>query len=379
MSTPPRSRHGDGRGLVSTLRDDVNNVVADIRTQGFGRAVGGTLSSLEAFYLTDQDRRELAGMPPVRQWFRRVLWFIRGMLMKLTPTRRVMLAAALLFFLLGLQRVQFNPFRASVRLESFGTLLILAVLTLELKDKLTARDELEAGRKVQLALLPQESPQVPGWDVWLYTQPANDVGGDLVDHLPLGAARHSVALGDVAGKALPAALLSVKLQATLRALGPEFDTLEGLGAAVNRILQRDGLPTRFASLVYLVVTPDSGEVRVLNAGHMPPLIVRGTDVTTLERGGIVLGIMPDSTYFEQRVELAPDDVLIAYSDGVSEAMNEAGDFFGDDRLLRVAQSPPGVSAQAIGLRILADVRDFIGRAAPNDDISLMVLKRQRPR
>ena len=377
MSTPPRSQPGDGRGLVSTLRDDVNNVVADFRTQGFGRAVGGTLSSLEAFYLTDQERRELAQMPPVRHWFRRVVWFIRGLLMKLTPARRIMLAAALLFLVLGLQRIQFGNARASVRFEPLGTLLILAVLTLELKDKLTARDELEAGRKVQLALLPNESPEVPGWDVWLYTQPANDVGGDLVDHLPLGAGRHSVALGDVAGKALPAALLSVKLQATLRALGPEFDTLGELGAAVNRILQRDGLPTRFASLVYLVVTPDSGEVRILNAGHMPPLIVHGARVTTLERGGIVLGIMPDSTYSEQRVELAPDDVLIAYSDGVSEAMNEAGDFFGDDRLFRVVQSPPGIASKAIGLRILADVREFIGRAAPNDDISLMVLKRQR--
>ena len=361
---------------MSTLRDDLNDVVADIRTQGFGRAVGGTLSSLEAFYLTDQERRELAQMPPVRHWFRRVIWFIRGLLMKLTPARRVMLAAALLFLVFGSTRLQFGDVRASVRFEPLGTLLILAVLTLELKDKLTARDELEAGRKVQLALLPKDSPEVPGWDVWLYTQPANDVGGDLVDHLPLGAGRHSVALGDVAGKALPAALLSVKLQATLRALGPDFDTLGELGAAVNRILQRDGLPTRFASLVYLVVTPDSGEVRILNAGHMPPLIVQGPRVTTLERGGIVLGIMPDSTYSEQRVELAPDDVLIAYSDGVSEAMNEAGDFFGDDRLFRVAQSPPGTSAKAIGLRILADVREFIGRAAPNDDISLMVLRRQ---
>src|SRR5262245_43229982 len=115
MSTPPRSQSGDGRGLVSTLRDDVNNVVADIRTQGFGRAVGGTLSSLEAFYLTDQERRELAAMPPVRHWFRRILWFLRGLLMKLTPARRIMLAAALLFFVLGLQRIEFNTFRASVR------------------------------------------------------------------------------------------------------------------------------------------------------------------------------------------------------------------------------------------------------------------------
>jgi serine phosphatase RsbU (regulator of sigma subunit) len=377
MSPTPRSSPGDLGGLITTLRDDVNHVVDDIRTQGFERAVAGTLSSLEAFYLTDRDRRELAEMPPLRRLFRRVLWFIRGLLMKLTPARRIMLAAALLFLALGIQRVEFETFRATLRFQPIGTLLILAVLTLELKDKLTARDELEAGRKVQMALLPDESPAIPGWDVWLYTQPANDVGGDLVDHLPLGRGRHGVALGDVAGKALPAALLSVKLQATLRALGPEFEGLGDLGAAVNRILQRDGLPTRFASLVYLVVAPDSGEIRVLNAGHMPPLVARGADVTTLERGGVVLGIMPDSTYSEQRVELAPGDVLIAYSDGVSEATNEQGEFFGDERLYRVAVPPAGLSARAIGLQILDDVRRFMGREAPKDDISLMVLKRIR--
>ena len=94
---------------------------------------------------------------------------------------------------------------------SGGGIILIAVLMLELKDKLAARDELEAGRTVQLALMPESSPAVPGWDLWLHTEPANDVGGDLIDHLQIDDSHHGVALGDVSGKALPAALLMVKL------------------------------------------------------------------------------------------------------------------------------------------------------------------------
>ena len=136
---------------------------------------------------------------------------------------------------------------------------------------------------MQLALLPTERPAVPGWDVWLYTRPANDVGGDPVDHLPLEDGRHAVVLGDVAGKALPAALLSVKLQATIRALAPHFTNLGDFGAELNRILHRDGSPARFASLVYARLPADTGLVTLLNAGHMPPLHA-AIGATTLPTG-----------------------------------------------------------------------------------------------
>ena len=223
--------------------------------------------------------------------------------------------------------------------------------------------------------MPADKPDIPGWNVWLYTRPANDVGGDLVDHLRIDERSHFVALGDVAGKALPAALLSVKLQATLRALAPRFSDLGELGVALNYILQRDGLPSRFASLVYLLVSEDSGRVRLLNAGHMPPLLVGNGRVTTLERGSMVLGMMPDVTFSEQRVELSSGDSLIVYSDGVSEAMNESGDFFGDERLLAIVRQSAGLPPETIGARVLDAVATFVGDAVPSDDVSLIVLKR----
>ncbi len=366
---------GATTSIWDTLQEDFQHIAADIRRYGLWKTIGNTFSSLEQFYLTDEDRRLLAGMGSWDRLWHRVWWFVKGLLMKLTPARRVMLAVALVALVFGLQRIDIRTAHFNLRFPALAAFLLLTVLTLELKDKLVARDELEAGRRVQLALMPTERPDVPGWDVWLYTQPANDVGGDLVDHLPIDGVRHAVALGDVAGKALPAALLSVKLQATLRALAPIFEQLSDLAGSVNRILYRDGLPSRFASLVFLVVTKDSGRVRVLNAGHMPPFVVQRGTATAMERGSVVLGIMPDAKFFEQAVDLSSGDALVVYSDGVSEATNEQGDFYGDERVGVLASQTHGLSAQATGERILNDVRHFLGETKPNDDLSLMVLRR----
>jgi serine phosphatase RsbU (regulator of sigma subunit) len=373
-SAPP----GKPSGIISTLKDDVRLVAADVRERGGSRTIGDTLASLEAFYLTADERRELEAMRPFRRLTRRVAWFIRGLLMKLTPVRRIMLAAALVLLVTGIQRVDIERVHMTLRFSLTGSLLLFAVLVLELKDKLTARDELEAGRAVQLAMLPREAPAIPTWDVWFYSKPANDVGGDVLDHLPLDDTRHGVALGDVAGKALPAALLSVKLQATLRALAPQSGNLGELGAAANRILFRDGLPTRFASLVYLILPTDSGRVRMLNAGHMPPLLVRQDTVTATQPGGMVLGIVPEAPFVEQVLDVEVGDVLIVYSDGVSEAMNDGGDFFDDERLVAAAVPTGSLTSRQIGTRILDAVTRFIGHARQNDDISLMVIRRLAP-
>jgi sigma-B regulation protein RsbU (phosphoserine phosphatase) len=366
---------GKPRRLLDTLTDDVRVVTEDVLRRGVRRSVGGTLASLEAFYLTSDDRERLKELRGFRRYWHRSWWFVRGLLLKLTPARRIMLALSMLLLILGRGRIEIDTVRVVYEFQGLGVVLLFTVLVLELKDKLVARDELEAGRAVQLALLPIEHPDVPGWDVWLYTRPANDVGGDLVDHLPLDGGRHAVILGDVAGKALPAALLSVKLQATIRALAPHFADLGDFGADLNRILYRDGLPTRFASLVYAELSSDSGSVRLLNAGHMPPLQLRGRSLTTLPPGSMVLGMMPDVTFEEQQVQVEAGDLLVVYSDGVTEAMNERGDFFGDDRLQDLTRAADSMSASDAGAHILRGLDAFVGDAPQSDDVSLMVLKR----
>jgi sigma-B regulation protein RsbU (phosphoserine phosphatase) len=361
--------------LLQTLGRDVQHLWKDLLRTGFGRTIARTFAELQEFYLSASSRERLVGMRRARRGLYVAAWLLKSLFLKLTPARRMLLA---LSFVLMWQATDFERQPAgaqiSVHFPFLGVATLLLILMLELKDKLLARNELEAGRSVQRALMPDPSPSVPGWDLWLFTRSANDVGGDLVDYLPLGDGRFGIMLGDVAGKGLPAALLMAKLQATLRALAAGR-SLADLGERTNRILCRDGLPNRFATLIYLEVCAQSGRVRVLNAGHMPPLILRSTAIDALPTGGMALGITPDTSFSEHSVDLGAGDILIVFSDGLTEAMNANEEFFGEERLRSSLFPTLRLNAQSIGTRVVAAVDDFVGDARPHDDLSLVILRR----
>jgi sigma-B regulation protein RsbU (phosphoserine phosphatase) len=361
--------------LFKTIRQDVGRVGTDVRRSGIKGTVGRTLEGLREFYLTTEDRERLSHMGRFRRAIYFTWWLLKSLFLKLTPARRILLLLAIFALGQGNASIASDRFRVSFDVGWIGVALILLVLALELKDKLLAREELEAGRAVQMALMPAPTPVLAGWQVWLFTRPANDVGGDLVDHLRIDGQRASIVLGDVAGKGLPAALLMAKLQATLRALAPEFTSLAEIGTRVNTILHRDGLPNRFATLVYLEVAPTSGRVRVLNAGHMPPFVVRAATASELPRGSFALGVMANASFQEQSVDLSEGDTLIAYSDGVTEAMNAAGDFFGDERLAALLPAVSGLPVAVAGEQIVAAVDAFVGAAPRHDDLSVVILRR----
>ena len=134
----------------------------------------------------------------------------------------------------------------------------------------------------------------------MFTRPANTVGGDLVDFMKLEKDKYYLALGDVAGKGLGAALLMSKLQSTLRALAQGINNLENLGSKINQIFHRDSLPNKFASLVYLEAGANNGNIRMLNAGHFQPLIVKYPEIIETEKGAAAIGIMNDTKYKEQK-------------------------------------------------------------------------------
>jgi hypothetical protein len=361
--------------LIATLSADVRDVWTRVGQVGIRKTLSGSLRDLGEFYLTTHRRDRLAGMGRVRRTLFLGLWLLKALFLKLTPPRRLLLVAS--FFLMWEGGCQLNAGEARVDFDFplFAIVLLLFILMLELKDKLLARDELEAGRAVQLALMPDRAPTMPGWDIWLFTRSANDVGGDLVDYLQIGPGRLAVVLGDVAGKGLPAALLMAKLQSTIRALASECTSLGELGVRVNHILNRDGLPNRFATLVYLELAPVSGHVRFLNAGHMPPLLLESGKVDELPRGSIALGIVPTADFVEQQVQLRAGQMLLVYSDGVTEAMDRAGEFFGDERLRTAMCAGRLETAEQAGHQVLAAVDAFIGDAHWFDDLSLMVLRR----
>jgi hypothetical protein len=378
MAKVEPARNAEPR-LFRQLKQDLRTMGDALRREGL-RPVGRTFRDLQEFYLSTERKERLAGMHPLRRWIYFSAWTVKSLFLKLTPARRVLLVLGLLV-VLSSGRVQVTTGQTEIAVNTpvTGILLILFVLMLELKDKLLARDELEAGRAVQVALLPDRAPQVAGWDTWLYTQSANDVGGDLVDWLTLDDRRTAVTLGDVAGKGLPAALLMAKLQATIRAFATEFPALGEIGVRVNRIIDRDGLPNSFATWLYLVITSGSPVLRWVNAGHMPPLLVGSGAPREVERGGPALGLIGSAEYQEQVTELGAEEAFVIYSDGISEAMNRAGDFFGDDRLRATLSDVRGLTAEQIGRRVLASVAAFVGDAPPHDDVSLVVVRRVGPR
>ena len=171
-------------------------IIDDVKQGGFFKTLKREWKEIRDFYIDDESSQRLSDMGRVRRWLYFTYWLMKSLFLKLTPVRRLLL---LLSVILLFQFNQNNSFSGNL---IFSGLLILFILMLELKDKLLAKEELEAGRAVQSALMPDTTPAVPGWDVWLYSKPAREVGGDLIDYIPIGETRHALVLGDIAGKGL---------------------------------------------------------------------------------------------------------------------------------------------------------------------------------
>ena len=333
------------------------------------------LKQLYRFYLDEERRTQLEAMGRVRRTVKLVGWTLKSLLAKLSPGRRLALFASIIMCMLGRVRLPLGDAVLSTNLRVWAYLFVFLVLMLEMKDKLLARDEIEIARQVQLALLPARHPQPEGWSLWSFMRPANDVGADLVDYIELPEDRLGVVLADVAGKGLGAALLTAKLQAMLRALVPGSPSLSDLGAQVNDILHKDGIDNRFVTLFYLELRPGSGRLRYLNAGHNPPFVLREKATEALQASAIPLGMMAGTAYTEGEMTLEPGNLLVVYSDGLTEASNSKDEEFGADRLQAMLPRLRGLSAEE-GVRLIIDeVNLFLGRERPHDDLSLVVLAR----
>ncbi len=346
----------------------------DLRETKFRDRVRREYRDLKDSMLTDNQRARLDKLwAPVRVIVGGV-WLSKRLVILLTPTRRVLLIIGII---LTLTRVTIQNERINTDggFVPAGLIFILFVLMLELKDKLLAKYELQDGHAVQNALMPERSPVVPGWRLWLFTRPANDVGGDLVDFVGLEGGKLALTLGDVAGKGLKAALLTAKLQATLRAFVSDSPSLVDLMSRVNAVFRRDGLPQVFASVVSASIEPGKGTVRIVNAGHPPPLIIRHDAVEQMGKGGPALGLIDSAQFNEQAVELGTGEIVLIYSDGLIETRNVAGEFFGEDRLRTLLPGSCTSGAEELGERLVAACDRFQGYAPVHDDLSLVILQR----
>ncbi|MBD3223368.1 MAG: SpoIIE family protein phosphatase [Caldithrix sp.] len=330
---------------------------------------------LKTYFLSDEKKERLRKMSWFRRWFVMAWWLLKTLFLNLPPARRILLLIGLVLFLAGDTVIVGD---ANVNVQSndsiLAPLLLLFVLMLELKDKLLAKNELLAGRKVQEALTPKPDPSIPGWDIYIYNQPAIEIGGDLVDYLQLDESHFGFALGDVAGKGLSAALLMAKLQATLHALVLDRPHIEALGKKLNTIFHREIPSNRFASLLYLELTANQGKVPFFNAGHLPPFVIQNGQITELPQGNPALGMVADARYTEQNIQLTAGDCILIYSDGITEAQNDARALYGEERLKHFLTGIQNRPAKRMVEGIVDDVQRFRGDTLPSDDISILILK-----
>lgn len=237
--------------------------------------------------------------------------------------------------------------------------------------------ELALASEIQQSLQPTAPPQVPGYELQGISFPCYEIGGDYYDFIKREDGRLIIALGDVSGKGTAAALLMSSLHAAIHAQTGSHDSLVDTICAVNRYLA-DSIPSnRFVTLFCAELDPESGALSFLNAGHNPPLIVHAAGtVEQLASGGLPLGIKRDADYREGRTQLQWGDVLVIYSDGVTEATSPSGEEFGPTRLYEVVSRNVEASASGIRDRIESALTKFSQGTRAADDITLVIVKRQ---
>lgn len=237
--------------------------------------------------------------------------------------------------------------------------------------------ELALAMEIQQRFQPAAPPHVPGYELQGISFPCYEIGGDYYDFIKRDDGRLVIALGDVSGKGTAAALLMSSLHAAIHAQSGSHDSLVATISAVNRYLADNIPPNRFVTLFYAELDPETGTVSFLNAGHNPPLIVHSAGtVEQLASGGLPLGIKPNAEFREGRTQMQLGDVLVIYSDGVTEAASPSGEEFGSTRLYEVVSRNIDASAAGIRDRIESALTKFSQGTQAADDITLVIVKRQ---
>jgi serine phosphatase RsbU (regulator of sigma subunit) len=229
---------------------------------------------------------------------------------------------------------------------------------------------------IQKGMLPEDAPHVPNADLAGYNAACRTVGGDYFDFFPYADGRVALALGDVSGKGMPASLMMMALQARVQVLAEDPGDLGGFMSRLNKTTCAKCPSNRFITFFFSVFDPATGVLRFANAGHNPPIVVRADgSAEMLEGGGPVLGVVSVAMYREMQTQLGPGDMLVIYSDGVTEATNSSFDEFGEERLIEVLKQHRGEPAAEIVEAATKALAEFAAGAPQADDITLMVGKR----
>jgi phosphoserine phosphatase RsbU/P len=305
---------------------------------------------------------------------------------KLSPARRVLLLVALILLVVPHTAIEYTGRGGNVQAIEFdnhfwAALILLLLLILEIADRVVMKRDLQIAREIQTWLLPGTPPQIPGLVISYATRPANTVAGDYYDVFPRPGRTNEdnrvvLAVADVAGKSIPAAMLMATFQASLKTLSTAQVALPELAANMNRYAcsnSQGGL--RFTTAFLAEYDPIHRTVDYINAGHNNPILRRASgQIERLDVGGLPFGILPDVKYDSATVTLAPGDWLVIFTDGLVEAENARQEDYGEARLLSAIGAGASVQPTEMLKRLMAEVDLFVGNTPQHDDVTCMLLK-----
>ncbi|HEU4927464.1 MAG TPA: PP2C family protein-serine/threonine phosphatase [Vicinamibacterales bacterium] len=378
-------------------REWFNTYTRDLSSEDLQRLFTHDTRDAYKFFSRGLDEEQVGRLP----WWKRTAIRARQVFvaftLKLPPARRALYLGALLFALIGILKL----FRGFAAIDvPFGTpffqismlvpawedgtialvvslLMVNLLVLLEVADRLSLKGELEVAREIQLAMLPSGTYRSGDIEICGATRPANTVGGDFYDVLPLPDGRVILAVGDVAGKGSPAALLMALLLAMLRTLVDEELEPEALVTRLNAQIWRHSPGSRFITFFYAIYDPVTGTLTYVNAGQNPPLVRRGPGrYERLAATGIALGMFDQSSYSAVETRIDPGEMLVLYSDGITEAENPEGQPLEEAGLQVILDSYPDESPAGLSAQIIKGVERYAQASRFTDDLTILILKRQ---
>jgi len=357
---------------LNRLKRNYQILASDLNFAAIETLIKSDAPSVIEFYTRDAKKPKTK-----RNRFVRTLSLLKNLftafVIKLTPARRIIYLVSLYFFVSGI-------FSGRLLHYFLGFLLLNILLAFELANKLTAKDELEVARSIQLDLMPKTAPHLPHFDIAFFSETAREVGGDFYDFVPMNGSAHAmmVIIGDISGKGMGAALHMVQVHTIMKNLGREGDIKELL-IEFNKKLENLFPPETFLTSTFVGIE-NHNSIKLCRAGHMPLIYYASKDKSCSEITPAGIGIgLADSAIFasslqEQSLEIFPGDVLLLYSDGLSETMNKAKEEFGEERIKTIIEKKNLKTAREIKEAILKSIAEFRGLTSPHDDLTLIVMK-----
>ena len=378
MPVTPNPTADPSRKSGRSLRDFWNRVTDGLKVSELWGEFKSEAKATYGFYSKDVDWEAIGReKSKFKRWLHSAWALFQALLMKLTPARRVLLLAAVVLMIVRNDNFDYS---------FLGAVILFLLLALELADRVTMKRDLEIAREIQQWLVPARPPVIAGMDIAFATRPQNTVAGDYYDAFlrPLaasGAGNPSllIAVADVAGKSVPAALLMATFQASLRALSATSASLDEIVAGLERYARAHSLEgLRFTTAFLAEINLETREMCYVNCGHNSPILRRASgEIERLSTGGLPLGTPlfteTEIPYPSGRTQLHPGDLLFIFTDGVIEAVNETGEEYGEARLLPCVQPLPANAGEVLS-RVMTDVNNFVGYARQHDDITALVLR-----